>query len=111
MDWVGYDLDGTLAVYEGFRGLYIGDPVPKMIEHLKATLASGVKVKIFTARVATADKDELETIQRVIRAWSRRHIGQELEITCVKDRDMLRLYDDRAYHVITNTGIILEPKE
>lgn len=50
--WIGVDLDGTLAMYDGFKGPeHIGDPVPKMLERVKKWLAEGREVRIFTARV------------------------------------------------------------
>jgi len=34
--WIGVDLDGTLAVYDGWRGPeHIGPPVPAMVERVK----------------------------------------------------------------------------
>ena len=31
--WIGTDLDGTLAKYDGWKGWqHIGDPIPKMVE-------------------------------------------------------------------------------
>ena len=40
--WVGVDLDGTLAQYDGWKGVdHIGDPVPKMLERVRNWLADG----------------------------------------------------------------------
>lgn len=51
--WIGFDLDGTLAKYDGWKGLdHIGDPVEPMVERIKKLHERGVKVKILTARVA-----------------------------------------------------------
>ncbi len=51
--WLGVDLDGTLAEYDKFRGHeHIGAPIPAMVERVKALIASGFEVRIFTARVA-----------------------------------------------------------
>lgn len=51
--WYGFDLDGTLAKYDKWRGLdHIGDPVKPMVELIKEMHAEGKKVKILTARVA-----------------------------------------------------------
>jgi hypothetical protein len=50
--WIGVDLDGTLAHYDGWKGAdHIGAPIPVMVERVKGWLAEGKTVKIFTARV------------------------------------------------------------
>jgi hypothetical protein len=49
--WIGVDLDGTLAHYDGWKGAdHIGAPIPAMVERVKGWLAEGKTVKIFTAR-------------------------------------------------------------
>jgi len=51
--WYGFDLDGTLAVYDGWHGIdHIGQPVKPMIDLIKRLHAEGKVVKIVTARVA-----------------------------------------------------------
>lgn len=116
--WVGFDLDGTLAVYDGFKGPeVIGEPIPEMIEQVKRFLARGVQVKIFTARVwsppigSTSRDRERQTEALLAKAsiikWCQEHIGVALEVTCVKDYGMLALFDDRAIQVRMNTGEIL----
>lgn len=107
--WIGFDLDGTLAIYEGWKGTeHIGAPVPRMVERLKWYLAQNKKVKIFTARVCGTllTEEQVRETRRVIEAWCREHIGQTLEITNVKDMFMERLYDDRAVGVKIDTGLI-----
>lgn len=50
--WIGVDLDGTLAVYNGWVApTHIGEPVVPMLERVKAWLAEGREVRIMTARV------------------------------------------------------------
>jgi hypothetical protein len=101
--WIGYDLDGTLAYYNGWKGIeVIGPPIPRMINHLKASIETFGKVKIFTARACAGE----EAI-KYVKEWCLKHIGQELEVTNVKDFGMIRLYDDRSFHVIPNTGNII----
>jgi len=40
--WIGVDLDGTLAHYEGFKGAqHIGEPISPMVERVKRWLAEG----------------------------------------------------------------------
>src|SRR5574343_1593576 len=108
--WIGVDLDGTLAHYDGWKGVgHIGEPIPPMVERVKGWLAAGKRVKIFTARMhghgmpllggGTAD------VRTPIEEWCRKHLGQALEVTNVKDFGMLELWDDRAIQVESNTGI------
>ena len=50
--WIGVDLDGTLAEYDGWVGpQHIGKPVPLMVDRVKRMLDYGEDVRIFTARV------------------------------------------------------------
>jgi len=109
--WIGVDLDGTLAKYDGWKGeLHIGEPVPEMVFRVHKWLAEGRAVKIFTARVAPGAKNldgsprDLSVTVRAIHNWCVKHIGTELEITCVKDFGMVELWDDRCVQVETNTG-------
>lgn len=106
--WVGVDLDGTLAVYDRFRGAdHIGAPVTRMVERVKRWLAEGQRVKIFTARASDPDEGNLALFIPAMNAWSRQHIGVELEITAVKDFAMIALWDDRAVSVLKNSGIAI----
>lgn len=118
--WIGVDLDGTLAKWGGYVSPdHIGEPVPLMVERVKRWLADGRQVKIFTARVdggqaaiLLGDKhgeqfQDVERIKSSIMAWCKKHIGQELEVTNVKDYGMVELYDDRAVRVEMNTGRIM----
>lgn len=99
--WFGVDLDGTLAEYHGWNNGEIGQPVPLMLERVKAWLTEGKEVKIFTARVCTGDADQIAKIQ----AWCEEHIGRRLEVTATKDFGMIELWDDRCIQVIPNTGV------
>lgn len=115
--WIGVDLDGTLAHYDGWKGeKYIGEPVPAMVERVKKWLADGVKVKIFTARVCItggfsevsqkqANVDFAAEQTKLIKAWCLENIGKELEVTCVKDFACIEIWDDRAVQVILNKGV------
>jgi hypothetical protein len=106
--WIGVDLDGTLARYESRQGIhFVGGPIAPMVERVKDWLAQGKRVKIFTARVycsESGDPTEREQQRTMIREWCKKHLGQELEITCVKDYDMIELWDDRAVAVEKNVG-------
>jgi hypothetical protein len=102
-EWIGVDLDGTLAHLDGFKGLgTIGRPIPRMVERVKWWLDNGEDVRIFTARVAHPPTAFYAA--SVIREWCARHLGCVLPITCVKDMDMRELWDDRAIGVAKNTG-------
>ncbi len=51
--WIAVDFDATLVKYDGWNGpLDFGEPIMPMIERVKAWLAQGLEVRIFTARVA-----------------------------------------------------------
>lgn len=116
-DWIGVDLDGTLAEYGGWQGPdHIGRPIPLMVERVKQWLLEGRDVRIFTARVdggevaltmGDVNGEHFKDIQRVrngIELWCKEHIGQVLPITNRKDYGMTELWDDRAVQVIPNTG-------
>jgi len=107
--WIGVDLDGTLATYDGWVDEHhIGLPIPAMVARVKAWLAEGKEVRIFTARVAVADGNRatssVDAIRASIQNWCRIHIGALLDITCTKDYGMIELWDDRCVQVIPNTG-------
>lgn len=100
--WIGVDLDGTLAKYEGWNNGQIGEPVQAMVERVKQWIASGVEVRIFTARVGfgagysadsgRSDDDQFaEEQRRLINVWCLKHIGQPLKVTAVKDFAMIEL--------------------
>lgn len=110
--WVGFDLDGTLAYYDEWKGIeHIGAPIEAMILRVKQYLEEGVEVRIFTARVAQPTAQESLDAIRYIKEWCLKHIGVELAVTNVKDSKMLRVYDDRAVGVIENEGTILLPPQ
>ena len=114
--WIGVDLDGTLAVYNGFKGVHhIGEPVTLMVRQVKHWLAEGKDVRIFTARIADPDplcspeefsqrSEEKKIAIYEIKKWCYLHLGKVLPITCVKDYGMVELYDDRCVQVEPNTG-------
>ena len=123
--WYGFDLDGTLAHYDGWHGpTHVGAPVLRMVDRLKAMLAEGKTCRIFTARVfpimlimpddtlhfegSSTRQGDAESSAHAIRAWCMEHLGRVLPITCVKDYGMIELYDDRAKQVIPNTGVLVE---
>jgi|SRR6478609_591159 len=124
--WIGVDLDGTLAHYDGWKGAdYIGAPIPAMVERVKRWLAEGKTVKVFTARVYCPPEQDCWTVhsdgrneleefharqqeaiaaRKAIYAWCADQFGVALEVTCTKDYGMIELWDDRAVRVVPNTG-------
>jgi len=96
-EWIGVDLDGTLAEYHG--GLHaIGKPIELMMVRVRDWLSKGKDVRIFTARAREPKQVEL------IKKWCVSNGLPELPITNVKDYDMVELWDNIAVHVKTNTG-------
>jgi len=85
--WIGVDLDGTLAYYDEWRGLYhIGEPIPAMVDRVKRWLAEGRDVRIFTARVSgniAVDKSgEPTATRRLWRAISDCGVRSILDALC-----------------------------
>jgi len=110
--WIGVDLDGTLAVYDGWKGpTHIGEPIPLMCDRVRKWLSDGVEVKIFTARVShdgTRERiKDAVNASNAIDTWCRKQFGQELEITNMKDYDLLELWDDRCVQVAPNSGEVV----
>jgi hypothetical protein len=106
--WIGVDFDGTLAFYDEWRGLeHVGAPIAPMVERVRRWLAEGRHVKIFTARVYGRTGDDLTAVVMPIVKFCQQNFGQMLDITCVKDFDMVELWDDRAVQVEANTGAVV----
>src|ERR1700733_9184948 len=110
--WCGVDLYGTLARDDNRQNVGdIGDPIPPMVDRVKAWVSAGHDVRIFTARVSEVDGPHGETardipeIRRRIEAWCLEHLGVVLPITNIKDHGLVELWDDRAVGVIKNTGL------
>lgn len=112
--WIGVDLDGTLAKYEGWKGeLSIGDPIQPMLDRVAEWLSKGREVRIMTARVSgLAGRHEADkaTITSAIQDWCERQGLPRLTVTCEKDYGMVELWDDRCVTVQMNTGRILTIK-
>lgn len=112
--WIGVDLDGTLAHYDGWQGIeHIGEPIPKMMARVRRWLREGREVRIFTARC-----HEPAAVPH-IEAWLHHHNLHRntseaeavqkfpLQVTNVKDFAMDELWDDRVVRVEANTGTAL----
>lgn len=115
--WIGVDLDGTLARYDGWVSEeHIGEPIPAMLAKVKAWRAEGIDVRIFTARVdggeaavamGNAEGEKFRDVDRIrgfIERWCMEHVGEVLPVTNRKDYGMVELWDDRAVRVVANTG-------
>lgn len=78
-----------------------------MLARVKRWLEEGVDVRIMTARVgpsAHPPPHDAASQRRIIEDYCLLHVGKKLPVTATKDYDMVALYDDRAVHVIPNTG-------
>ncbi len=68
----------------------------------------GIEVVVFTARV---DASQILMLKHQIilglQAWCKRHVGQVLEVTCIKSRRATKFFDDRNVCIERNTGKIL----
>ena len=97
--WIGVDLDGTLARDLGSaRGDEIGSPIEPMLARVQKWIAEGRTVKIFTARASSPRQ------VAAIKEWLASCGLPELEVTNVKDKRMIELWDDRCVQVTTNLG-------
>jgi len=125
--WIGFDLDGTLAKYDGWQGLdHIGEPIEAMVRLAKKFHAEGKHIKILTARVAPRQNedgvfgeqgiilkneygvDQHYVASYFIRKWCEANLGFVPEIVHQKDHLMLELYDDRVKQVVPNKGVLVE---
>ena len=69
--WYGFDLDGTLAVYDKWEGIdHIGEPVKPMVDLIKRMHAEGKVVKILTARVSPRPSPETKPSPFADMNWS-----------------------------------------
>lgn len=103
--WIGVDLDGTLAHYDGWKGDKVfGKPIQIMVDLVRDIIEGGIyDVKIMTARA----NDGPEVIS-AIQDWLEKEADlPRLEVTATKDFKMVRLYDDRCVAVEMNTGKLL----
>ncbi len=97
--WIGVDLDGTLAHYDGWKGpAHIGPAIPAMLNRVRQWISDGKVVKIFTARA------NIPIAIPYIKSWLQENGLPDLEITATKDLKMIELWDDRCVQVEKNTG-------
>ena len=104
--WIGVDLDGPLAEYNGWVSpSHIGPPVHKMLDRVKRWRAEGREVRIFTARVSR--EDQAVQAREAIEEWCLKFLGEIIPVTHMKDYQMIELWDDRCVQVEPNTGEIV----
>lgn len=116
------DLDGTLAYWDGTvgnpPGSHIGEPVPAMADKVRAWLAAGDRVVIYTARAcnwgdfpwADPGPDQIRDYSAAVRYvedWAEKYFGQRLEV-CGGKGPWDHAYNDKTYRVVTNTGMTVE---
>lgn len=108
-DWIGVDLDGTLAYYEKWVSeTDIGSPIKPMVVRVKKWLEEGKDVRIFTDRVGALDDS---VAKKAVKNWCFNFIGKSLPVTNIKDMHMVELWDDRAVQVRKNQGAPIEHRE
>lgn len=108
--WFGVELDGGLAteveVTENFE-LIIGDPVPDVVEVVKKNLEAGIKVKVFSPRVASTNPKRV-LAARTIRKWTKEHIGVALDSTAEKDYLCLSLFAVSIRQLVPDQGLLVD---
>jgi hypothetical protein len=110
---IAVDFDATLSFYEHFEGPdVLGKPIPEMVKKVKAELAKGVPVVIFTARVNPSDANPDDCLSATkayvaIAKWTEKVFGQMLGITHEKSRHFTEMWDDRGRQVLENTGAFI----
>jgi len=97
---IAVDFDKTLAHYNGEGHDFYGPPTG-LVEDVKAALAAGHQVKIFTARMSHDNADEA---REKFGDWSEKHVGRRLDATHEKTSDIDEIWDDKAKEVLPNTG-------
>ena len=101
--WIGVDLDGTLAEWDGWHGhQHVGEPIPLMLDRVKRWISMGIEVRIFTARASIPGHEV------PVQKWLAKHGLAGLQVTNEKDYKMLQLWDDRCIQVIPNTGELVK---
>ena len=106
--WIGVDLDGTLAIYNEWRGVHhIGAPIWPIVDRMKTLINTGITFKIFTARVCDPKRNYL-VIPPIRNFLVSCGLPEDLEITNAKDFNCIEIWDNRAKQVGFNRGNFLE---
>lgn len=81
--WYGFDLDGTLAEYHGWKGVaHIGAPIAPMCDLIRRLHSGGKLVKIVTARVAPRLITREDDSEPGFGIRGKSHIGQQFSWEC-----------------------------
>lgn len=103
---IAVDLDGTLAEYNGWKGIdHIGKPIEKMVKKVVDAHNDGTTIYIFTARIADERGARKNKILHYIEDWLLKHDIPFDEITCIKHKVIREFWDDRAVCVVPNSGM------
>lgn len=103
---IAVDLDGTLAHYDGWKGIdHIGCVIPEVANAMEQAQKEGAYVWIHTARVS--DPADAEEAGKYIHDWLIANNLQFEGITAVKHKFFTEFWDDRAIQVISNHGIFV----
>lgn len=105
MAWIGFDLDGTLAVDLPDRknDSEIGQPIWSMVKLAKEHIRRGMDVRLYTARAYEANENTLQAM----RDWCKIYLGAEIPIQCNKDHDIGYIFDDKTYRVAKDIGVLV----
>ena len=105
---VAVDLDGTLARYTSWQGIaHIGEPIPEVVERVKALLDAGHQVSVFTSRLAGDWPEHIEDLPATrhhIECWCYRNIGRILPVTATKHGWFTEFWDDKSLGIAANQG-------
>ena len=102
---IAVDFDGTLAHYDGYKGIGAYGPViPMMKKRVEQWIKDGNTVAIFTARLANDNQNDNHQEWVAIRKWLKVNGLPALEITATKHKKFTEFWDDRAIGVVRNTG-------
>lgn len=119
LGWIGFDLDGTLVAHgsndDVINHRINGEPIAEIVQLIHKHKAEGLEIKIFTARVSLGCGYDMSNapINRIVFAKQAReaiqaycliYFGEIFDITCEKDFNCVRIYDDRARHILCDTG-------
>ena len=97
---IAVDVDGCLAQYDGWHGVdVIGDPIPEVVNQVKAEKAKGTRIIINTTRTNTEQNKGYTSQQLVnrVKEWLVRHKIPFDEIWAGEGKPIANEYwDDRA---------------
>lgn len=103
---IAVDLDGTLAHYDGWKGIeHIGPVIPEVANAMERAQKEGADVWIYTARVS--DPADAEQAGKYVHDWLIKNNLKFEGITAVKHKFFSEFWDDRAIQVIKNEGIFV----